>query len=393
MFQKYAQKQVTQQFFFIFSSFESLENSKKAYWTYYVPQTVAAPTPVAATHVTSNNSGDQKKSMKSSEYHSGASAMTFSRIHHFAEDADRSSSGDSNVTKSHSTSTHPNQHQQHSNTAASTSVKTPLYTPSPSSDKTLTNSSSVSQTNVFQYPPPAMTSSSTTSSSMAITNATTTNSTNNTSAVTTPIQSIPNTPVSTTAPSIGSDNSKLVSHNINIGQSHSSHASNSNVSSSSSSSTHLIHNTKNHQALFIAPNENAKNSNNSNNNANNSSSNINPDEQTYHEPKEYSNHSSGNYERKKNQQNPNRKPSGAYRPNVGINSQNSANSLSATNNHQSLQSSTSTPNASIRKGPLIHQIAESSGHNHIYTSGAGHHHNENTQFTYHRANSSQINSK
>lgn len=375
--------------------------------TYYVPQTVSAPaTSVAPTHPAASSSSDQKKAMKSTEYHSANAAVTFNRAQHFSDDVDRSSSGDSSANKSHVTATHQS---QHSSTVAA-SVKTPLYTPSPSSDtKTITNSGNVAQTNVFQYPP-AMTSSPTTSSPLVNNNSTTTNTANNnTPAVTTPIQSISNSdsdknatesdnaksgqtdgalyrprtnrssapqhhqsqqqqqPESdwsaTTTPSHGSDNSKLVSH---ISTGHSSH------SASSVPSSHLIHNTKNHQPLYSAPNESTK---------------TNSDE-TYHEPKEYSNHSSGNYERKKNQQNVNRKP-GVYRPNIGINSHNA---LSANSHQQTVQSSTA--NTSIRKGPLIHQtIAESSGHNHIYTSGAGHHHSENTSSSYNRGNSSQINSK
>lgn len=120
--------------------------------------------------------------------------------------------------------------------------------------------------------------------------------------------------------------------------------------------------------------------------------------------KDFSNHSSTSYERKKNIQNSNRKPyvggggggggsggggGGPYRPNanVGLNSHNS-NSLSI--NNQPLGQPSAPNNPGIRKGPLIHHpIPESSGNTHIFTSGAGHHHAENTPPTYNRANSTQ----
>lgn len=107
--------------------------------------------------------------------------------------------------------------------------------------------------------------------------------------------------------------------------------------------------------------------------------------------KDYSNHSSSNYERKKNLQNSNRKPymgsgggncssggggGGTYRggnPNVGLNSHHSNSNAVSMNNNASVP----PPNQNIRKGPLIHHpISESSGNSHIYSSGAGHHHTE-----------------
>lgn len=140
--------------------------------------------------------------------------------------------------------------------------------------------------------------------------------------------------------------------------------------------------TKNHQALLSTPSENLK--------AN--SMNASTDEP---DSKDYSNHSSSNYERKKNIQNSNRKPyagggggGGSYRgnPNIGLNSHSNSNSASI--NHSIGQSNISGPNHGMRKGPLIHHpIPESSGNSHIYTSGAGHHHAENTPPPYNRANS------
>lgn len=54
------------------------------------------------------------------------------------------------------------------------------------------------------------------------------------------------------------------------------------------------------------------------------------------------------------------------------------------------QSNVSAPSAGMRKGPLMHHpIPEASGNSHIYSSGAGHHHNENTPPAYNRVNSSQ----
>lgn len=149
--------------------------------------------------------------------------------------------------------------------------------------------------------------------------------------------------------------------------------------------------------MLSTPNDSLKQTNNPN---------ANTDEP---DSKEFSNHSSTNYERKKNLQNSNRKPyvgsgggGGPYRPNpnVGINSHNS-NSLSINNPAASGgggsgggggggQSNMSAPNPGIRKGPLIHHpIPESSGNSHIFTSGAGHHHNENTTPAYNRSNSTQ----
>lgn len=151
--------------------------------------------------------------------------------------------------------------------------------------------------------------------------------------------------------------------------------------SSNPASAHLIHSTKNHQALLSTPNDNLK--------AN--CTNANTDEP---DSKEFSNHSSTNYERKKNIQNSNRKPylgggGGAYRSNtnVGLNNHNS-NSLPI--NNPLGQTNLSAPNSGLRKGPLIHHsIPESSGNSHNYTSGAGHHHAENTPPAYNRANSTQ----
>lgn len=139
------------------------------------------------------------------------------------------------------------------------------------------------------------------------------------------------------------------------------------------SASHLIHSAKNHQALLSTPNDSLKTN----------ISNANTDEP---DSKDFSNHSSTNYERKKNLQNTNRKPyiggSGAtYRANanVGINSHNS-NSLPLNNPNASMPN-----NPGIRKGPLIHHpIPESSGNSHMYTSGAAHHHAENTPPSYNR---------
>lgn len=122
------------------------------------------------------------------------------------------------------------------------------------------------------------------------------------------------------------------------------------------------------------------------------STNANTDEP---DSKDFSNHSSSNYERKKNIQNSNRKPftgggSGSYRgnPNAGLNSHSNSNSISI--NNSAGQSNISASNPGLRKGPLIHHpIPESSGNSHIYTSGAGHHHAENTPPAYNRSNSTQ----
>lgn len=126
--------------------------------------------------------------------------------------------------------------------------------------------------------------------------------------------------------------------------------------------------------------------------------------------KDYSNHSSSNYERKKNLQNSNRKPymgsggggGSTYRggnPNVGLNSHHSNSNAVSMNNNASIgqsnvgtsvpppQSQQPPPNQNMRKGPLIHHpMSESSGH--IYSSGAGHHH-ENTPPYNQRVNSTQ----
>lgn len=149
--------------------------------------------------------------------------------------------------------------------------------------------------------------------------------------------------------------------------------------------SHLIHSTK-----LSTPNASLKPNN----------PNANTDEP---DSKDFSNHSSTSYERKKNQ-NSNRKPyvgsggggsgggssGGPYRPNtnVGLNSHNT-NSLSINNQPLSQPSVPNNPGIS-RKGPLIHHfIPESSGSTHIFTSGAGHHHTENTPLAYNHTNSTQ----
>lgn len=152
------------------------------------------------------------------------------------------------------------------------------------------------------------------------------------------------------------------------------------ITISNPASAHLIHSTKNHQALLSTPNDNLK--------AN--CTNANTDEP---DSKEFSNHSSTNYERKKNIQNTNRKPyvggggGGGYRGNVGMNNHNSL----PLNNPVSQTNVSAAPNSGIRKGPLIHHpsIPEGGSSHHNYTSGAGHHHADNTPPAYNRANSTQ----
>lgn len=137
---------------------------------------------------------------------------------------------------------------------------------------------------------------------------------------------------------------------------------------------------KNYQALLSTPNDNYK--------ANNSICNSSADTD---EPdsKDYSNHSSSNYERKKNMQNSSRKPymggggSGVAggggnthrggNPNIGGGHHNNSNPIPVNSNTSSAQ------NPSIRKGPLIHHpVSESSGNSHVYSSGAIHHHTEHS---------------
>lgn len=118
-------------------------------------------------------------------------------------------------------------------------------------------------------------------------------------------------------------------------------------------SSHSIHNTKSsHQALLQAPTDNNIKSN----------SNINNDEPDT--SKDYSNHSSGNYERKKNPQNPNRKHFGSgtsYRGNTNS-ALNNHNSLAGNSINQTNSLSANTTNIGMRKVPLIHQnVSESNG--------------------------------
>lgn len=58
------------------------------------------------------------------------------------------------------------------------------------------------------------------------------------------------------------------------------------------------------------------------------------------------------------------------------------------NNPVSQTNVSAAPNSGIRKGPLIHHPSIPDSH-HNYTSGAGHHHAENTPPAYNRANSTQ----
>lgn len=179
------------------------------------------------------------------------------------------------------------------------------------------------------------------------------------------------------------------------------------------SSPHLIHQTKNHQSLLSAPNDNNITKQISNNNIDNT------------EPKDNSNHSNATsaYERKKNPQNPNRKPfmGNSYRANNNNNTNVHHNSNASTNNQTTIHSSSSALHAGIRKamnrledditkriddgnkkaendgnkkiGLQRHQsmAADAGGNNHMYSSGAGHHHTDtnSTPPTYDRANSSQ----
>ncbi|XP_031619670.1 protein encore isoform X2 [Contarinia nasturtii] len=311
------------------------------YWgqamTYYVPQTMQTQTTAIANNNTTNANSN-------------------------SNNTSNNNNNDSNGNKAHIQS--PHSIQPHPNTVA----KTPLYASNSTNEtKSITTPNAASQPNVFQYPP-TMTSAPTSTSSTSITNSTTTNATNNSVAITS-VQSLPNTSVSVSSSlptNVGNDNPKLVSHVPNAG--------------------HPSHRTKNHQALLSTPNDSLKQNN----------PNANTDEP---DSKEFSNHSSTNYERKKNLQNSNRKPyvgsggggGGPYRPNpnVGINNHNS-NSLSINNPAGGQTNMSATNNPGIRKGPLIHHtIPESSGNTHIFTSGAGHHHNENMTPAYNRSNSTQ----
>lgn len=203
---------------------------------------------------------------------------------------------------------------------------------------------------------------------------------------------------------VGADNSTITTQTTDH---HGQHIPN-NVQTSS----HLIHQTKNHQSLISAPNDN---------NTKPISNNNIDDTDT----KDNSNHSNVTtaYERKKNPQNPNRKPflGNSYRANNNNNTNVHHNSNASTNNQTTIHSSSSALHAGIRKamnrledditkriddgnkkpendgnkkiGLQRHQTmaAESGGNNHMYSSGAGHHHSDtnSTPPTYDRANSSQ----
>lgn len=205
---------------------------------------------------------------------------------------------------------------------------------------------------------------------------------------------------------VGADNSTITTQTIDH---HGQHILN-NVQSSS----HLIHQTKNHQSLLSTPNDNNTKQ----------ISNNNIDDM---ESKDNSNHSNATtaYERKKNPQNPNRKPflGNSYRANNNNNNNNTNvhhNINASTNNQTTIHSSSSALHAGIRKamnrledditkriddgnkkaetdgnkkiGLQRHQsmVTESGGNNHMYSSGAGHHHldTNSTPPTYDRANSS-----
>lgn len=171
---------------YIYIHFFCCSGAAYPYWgqamTYYVPQTMQAQTssgPAVVNSTTNTNSNNNNN--------------------------------DNNGNKTHIQS--PHSIQSH----ASTVAKTPLYASNSTNEtKSITTPNAASQPNVFQYPP-TMTSAPSTSST-SITNATTTNATNNSVAMTS-VQSLPNTSVSVSSsslPTVGNENPKLVSH-INAG--------------------------------------------------------------------------------------------------------------------------------------------------------------------------------